>query len=98
MQACDDLGWEADYGSAEWDVAENCGGHYADGWGSCVDRAVEAAVLQGLVTSCKSGDMQACDDLYWDASSGTPESAVANDCGGRYPGDGGMCVYRDENP
>ncbi len=98
MQACDDLQWEADYGSTEYDVAETCGGHYPDSWGSCVDREAEAAELQGLTSACLGGDMQACDDLYWAASPGSPEEAVAEDCGGMFPGDGGMCVYREENP
>lgn len=97
MQACDDLQWEADYGSREADIADQCGGLYPDGWGSCVDRAEEAAALQALFTQCQAGQMQACDDLYWDAPSGSDEEAVAQDCGGRYPGDGGMCVYRERN-
>jgi S1-C subfamily serine protease len=98
MQACDDLEWEADYSSSEYEVAVTCGGYFPDGWGSCVDRQAEAAELQVLVDACLAGDMQACDDLYWSATSGTPEQAVADDCGGLYPGDGGMCVYRQENP
>lgn len=98
MQACDDLSWEARWGTTEYDVAETCGGHYPDGYGSCVDRAAEAAELTALVSACQGGDMQACDDLYWAADYGSPEQAVADDCGGRYPGDGGMCVYREQNP
>lgn len=98
MQACDDLEWEADYGSAEYEVAATCGGHHPDGWGSCVDRAAEAAELQTLVAACQAGDMQACDDLWWASPSGSMEESVAEDCGGFFPGDGGMCVYRQENP
>lgn len=41
--------------------------------------------------------MQACDDLFWASRSGTPEEAVAEDCGGFYPGWGGMWVYTEEN-
>lgn len=98
MQACDDLGWEADYGSAEYDVAETCGGHYPDGYGSCVDRKEDSAALQILVGECRAGDMEACDDLYWESDFGSAEQKVADDCGGYYPGEGGMCVYSEENP
>lgn len=93
MQACDDLGWEADYGSAEYAVSETCGGHFPDGWGSCVDRQAQAAEIDELVGRCQGGDMEACDTLYWMADRGTPAYDVANDCGGLYPGEGGMCTW-----
>lgn len=97
MQACDDLTWEAPYGSAEYDLGESCGGHYPDGWASCVDRAADAAELVDLANSCSAGDMQACDDLWWAAASGTPEYDIADNCGGYYPGEGGMCVWAEED-
>ena len=97
MEACDDLQSEADWGSTEYDVAESCGGFFPDGYGSCVDRQAEAAELSVLVGQCQAGDMQACDDLFWASRYGTPEEAVAEDCGGFYPGWGGMCVYTEEN-
>lgn len=97
MQACDDLQWEASYGSAEYDVAESCGGHFPDGWGSCVDREAEAAELDGLIGACQGGDMESCDDLWYQASPGTTAYDIAQDCGGRYPNEGGMCVWAEED-
>lgn len=98
MQACDDLSWEADYGSAEYAVSDTCGGHFPDGWGSCVDRESQAAELESLVGLCQSGDMQACDDLWYAADTSTPAHGVAEDCGGYYPGEGGMCTWaRDDD-
>lgn len=101
MQACDDLSWEADYGTAEYDLAQTCGGHYPDGWGDCVGRAEAAAVeaaaaesLAALVASCEGGDMQACDDLFWEAQYGSPEYEVVESCGGHYPDGFGDCVDR----
>ena len=41
--------------------------------------------------------MQACDDLYWASPYGSAEEAIAADRGGFYPGQGGMCVYTEEN-
>lgn len=97
MQACDDLQGEAGWGSTEYEVAWSCGGHYPDGYGACVDREAEAAELSVLVGQCQAGDMQACDDLFWASGYGTPEEAVAENCGGFYPRQGGMCVYTEEN-
>ncbi|MGD8200907.1 trypsin-like peptidase domain-containing protein [Ornithinimicrobium sp. W1679] len=97
MQACDDLQWEAEYGSAAYQVAESCGGFYPDGWSSCVDREAGAAELQTLVGSCQAGDMQACDDLWFAAPSGSVEEQLGADCGGFYPGQGPGCVWAEED-
>ncbi|GAA4873641.1 trypsin-like peptidase domain-containing protein [Serinicoccus chungangensis] len=96
MQACDDLFWESPSGSAAEATAADCGGHFADYWGSCVDREAEAGEIATLVGSCHAGDMQACDDLYWQSPSGSEAEAIAEDCGGRYPGEGGSCVWSEE--
>ncbi|WP_256839232.1 trypsin-like peptidase domain-containing protein [Ornithinimicrobium faecis] len=97
MQACDDLQWEASYGSAEYDVAESCGGHFPDGWSSCVEREADADAMAGLISACEGGDMEGCDDLWYQATPGTPAYDVAENCGGRYPGEGGMCVWAQED-
>lgn len=101
MQACDDLAWDAEYGSAEYELAQTCGGHYPDGWGNCVSRArdaeAEAAAAElvaSLVASCEGGDMQACDDLFWEAPYGSAEYEVVESCGGHYPDGFGDCVDR----
>lgn len=96
MQACDDLSWEAAWGSDEEAVGDSCGGHYPDGWSLCVDRAEEAQEIADLLVGCESGDMAACDDLYWASAIGSAEEAVAEDCGGYFPGEGGMCTWAEE--
>ncbi len=39
--------------------------------------------FQSLVDSCFAGDMQACDDAYYESGVGTPEEAYGLSCGGR---------------
>lgn len=42
--------------------------------------------LSSLRSSCESGDMEACDDLYFDSSSGSEDEEFGNTCGGRTDG------------
>lgn len=99
MQACDDLYWITDYGSPEEAIAVDCGGHYPDGGPGCVDRPGQAQDLAELVDACQGGDMEACDDLYWESPLDSPEEAIAEDCGGHFPGagGGGSCVWTEES-
>lgn len=39
--------------------------------------------FQPLVDACFAGDMQACDDAYYESGVGTPEEAYGLSCGGR---------------
>lgn len=41
--------------------------------------------LDQLAADCYSGDMQACDDLYWDSPIDSEYEAYGNTCGGRVP-------------
>lgn len=42
--------------------------------------------MADLRSSCASGDMEACDDLYFDSSSGSDDEEFGNTCGGRTDG------------
>ena len=56
--------------------------------------------LSDLVAACESGDMEACDDLYWESDIGSPEEDIALTCGGTVPeGEqaGGSCATGEPN-
>lgn len=97
MSACDELAIVADWGSDAYETAETCGGHYPDGYSSCMDRENAAGTVTALVAECQAGDMQACDDLGWEAEYGSDAAEVAETCGGHYPDAYGMCVNAEED-
>ncbi len=47
--------------------------------------------------ACQAGDIQACDDLWFAAPSGSAEEQLGADCGGFYPGQGPGCVWAEED-
>ncbi|MGH9242910.1 MAG: hypothetical protein ACRD29_01035 [Acidimicrobiales bacterium] len=55
---------------------------------------VDDPTIQDLIDGCESGDMQACDDLFFDSDVGSPEEEYGRSCGGRVPEDEpvGVCV------
>lgn len=97
MSACDELEIVADWGTTAADVADRCGGHYPDGYGSCVDREAEANEISALVSTCQGGDMQACDDLQIAAAWGSDAAEIGESCGGHYPNVWGSCVSAEED-
>lgn len=48
--------------------------------------------LSGLIETCRGGDMQACDDLYYAAPVDSDEEEFGNSCGGRVPGNTELCT------
>ncbi|WP_336740302.1 M48 family metallopeptidase [Aureimonas altamirensis] len=48
--------------------------------------------LDGLITTCREGDMQACDDLYYAAPVDSDEEEFGNSCGGRVPDNTQLCA------
>lgn len=50
------------------------------------------AVLDGLARDCYDGDMQACDDLFWQSPAGSAYEDYGDTCAGRQGDDGGFCV------
>lgn len=46
------------------------------------EEAAEDAELEALYEGCKAGDMEACDELYWEAPLGSDLELFANLCGG----------------
>lgn len=55
----------------------------------------QPADLDGLITACREGDMQACDDLYYAAPVDSDEEEFGNSCGGRVPDNTQLCANLD---
>ena len=49
-----------------------------------------------LYDRCDNGDMQACDDLYYDSDLGSPEEEFGSTCGGTTDETEGGCVDQEE--
>ena len=98
MQACDDLYWDTPVGSACEAFGDTCGDTAPAGnGGACVGPPIDSpcgdAALDALYVACDGGDMQACDDLYWDTPVGSACEAFGDTCGDTAPaGNGGACV------
>ncbi|QOG05335.1 M48 family metallopeptidase [Aureimonas sp. OT7] len=52
----------------------------------------ETEDLDGLMATCREGDMQACDDLYYAAPVDSEEEEFGNSCGGRVPNNTELCA------
>jgi hypothetical protein len=89
MTSCDDLFWMSGGFSLsgfpsgdESDLlafARTCGGRTdqsAAGWCDYTDG-------EGFRSACESGDMFACDQLYFNTEAGSEDEAVGATCGGR---------------
>jgi hypothetical protein len=48
------------------------------------------ADLSGERDACEAGDMEACDDLYWESPVGSDDERFGDTCGGRQPAGMGM--------
>lgn len=86
MEACDSLFFEAEAGSEEEEFARTCGGMNEEApGGTC------AVDVDGMAELCTSGNLQACDDLYWISEPDSDYERLASECGGAGPSDG-ECV------
>ena len=95
--ACDDLYFEAAVGSAYQFFGDTCGGLQAAETGrSCEDvfggggagagafgTFGSDAFLDDLYLACDAGDLVACDDLFFEAPSGSEYETYGDTCGGR---------------
>ncbi len=58
---------------------------------------IEDTALAALAASCHDGDLQACDDLFYQSPGGSTEEAYGNTCAGRLPDNTIECaVYINE--
>jgi hypothetical protein len=54
------------------------------------------AELDGLAESCYDGDMQACDDLFWNSEAGSAYELYGGTCAGRQPNSAAQTVFCTE--
>ena len=97
MEACDELYWESDISTEYEEFGSTCGGTAGATYGRCADsggtNSSTAApgtygadpALDELWDKCESGDMQACDALYWQSGIGSEYESFGSTCGGRDP-------------
>ena len=93
MDSCDSLFYSSETGSDDEDFGATCGGT-TDGStaGMCGYEAPTEAELEALADGCLSGDMAACDDLYFSSEFGSDLEEIAATCGGTADGStAGMC-------
>lgn len=92
LASCDTLFWRTPVASDREDWASRCGGRaaveqrgacrYADEVGEGID--VEAAIdLDVVREDCRSGNLVACDELFWNSPLGSDDEAYGGTCGER---------------
>jgi len=97
MGACDELYWLSPGGSDDEEFGATCGGT-TDGSeaGTCDYMASISGELAEYREGCVAGDMEACDDLYYAAPSGSEDEEFGATCGGKTDGsDPGWCAWDD---
>ena len=87
MEACDALFFQSEVGSDDEDFGASCGGT-ADGStaGMCSYLPATAEELAQYRADCSSGDMEACDDLYYNSEFGSDDETFGATCGGTADG------------
>lgn len=86
MQACDDLRYEAEYGTGYYEFATSCGEREDEYfYGKCVLRSVQAygddTAMDALWDACSEGDWAACDDLTTETNSDSEYYEFGRTCG-----------------
>lgn len=103
MQACDDLYFDSPGGSAYEDFGDTCGGR-TDGGTLCAsgepgepgasgtpETYGDDPALDALWDACASGDLAACDELYFSSGIGTEYEEFGETCGRTQDGFG-LCA------
>ena len=88
MYACDELYWYSPGGSDDEEFGATCGGT-TDGStsGSCsYDEVYNEEELAYYRSACETGDMGACDELYWYSPGGSDDEEFGATCGGTTDG------------
>ena len=95
----DTCGGRQEAGTGEWcELGVGDIGSGTPGTGEPVvpDDLGDDPALDQLADDCYRGDMQACDDLYWDSAIGSAYEDYGNTCGGRVPEGVFNCVELDD--
>ena len=103
LEACDELYYESPSNSAYEDFGSTCGDREDDLYGECAaelggeldeEESGEDPELDlgDLRDACAAGDMEACDELYFDSPVGSDEEEFGSTCGGRQDETNGDCA------
>ena len=94
LTACDDLYYESPEGSDYEAFGSTCGGREDDLYGECESELEEEedVDLDALHEECAAGDMDACDELYFESPVGSDEEEFGSTCGGRQDETNGDCA------
>ena len=84
MEACDELFFTSNAGSEEEEFGASCGGRTDD---SAAGQCGADERIARYRPACESGDMDACDELYFASEFGSEEEEFGATCGGRTDGD-----------
>ncbi|MBF28593.1 MAG: hypothetical protein CL447_01955 [Acidimicrobiaceae bacterium] len=92
MQACDDLYFNAPFGSEEEAFAKTCGNtSETEFGGNCANMNTDYR------SDCEAGDMEACDQLFFLSDVGSDDEDFGRTCGGTADGTtAGLCSSPDE--
>ncbi|MGE3359210.1 MAG: hypothetical protein AB7O92_21505, partial [Acidimicrobiia bacterium] len=90
MEACDDLYYDSPVGSDDEAFGETCGRRHTNIEPGTCAQAQQGGTTGGsnelseLRDDCADGDMEACDDLYYDSPVGSDDEAFGETCGRRH--------------
>jgi len=101
MAACDQLWFEADFGTEYYEFANTCGGTADKAYGTCESGSSSVSgesygddpVLDELYDKCGDGDLEACDELYFEADYDTDYYNFGVTCGDTASPSFGSCQY-----
>lgn len=79
LAACDQLYFQSPFGSDDEAFGSTCGGTQEERNGSCADGDVDLGALR---EGCEQGDLEACDDLWFQAPFGSDDETFGSTCGG----------------
>ena len=98
FDACDELYYASPEGSEYESFGSTCGDREDDLFGDCAveleedfDDEEQDADLDALHDACADGDMEACDELYFESPVGSDEEEFGSTCGGREEETTGDC-------
>ena len=85
VDACDELYWQSPIGSEYEAFGQENGSIGSDGglFGSDADTYGDDPALDALWDACDEGDVDACDELYWQSPIGSEYEAFGMGCAGR---------------
>jgi hypothetical protein len=94
LPACDTLYADSPLGSDYEEFGSTCAFRSDETFGGCtdLDPPVDDGNLDELADACSAGDLEACDDLYFEATVGSEYEVFGDSCGDRGVNLQGSCA------